>query len=83
MIDTRITLKAESKEQLNKLIDGKLKEGYLLEGGMQGGGQSGDQGDILQIMVQPSNIDRELTLAGGIKLLVMLAIYICVLYLIL
>ena len=75
-MDTLITLEANSKDQLNRLIDTKLKEGYLLKGGIQ----AGENANFIQIMVLPNNIDPEFTLVGAVKLVVVAVIYISVLY---
>jgi len=75
-MDSRITLTADNKEALNKQIDRKLKQGYLLTGGMQ----AGEQGEFSQLMILPNNIDNELTLAGAVKLVIGIIIYACILY---
>lgn len=75
-MDNRITLTADSNDELNKQIDGKLKQGYLLSGGMQ----EGAQGERSQVMILPNNIDNELTLAGAVKLVIGITIYGCILY---
>jgi hypothetical protein len=72
-----ITLNAGSETDLQRQIDEKLKQGYLIRGDME---IEGDQ--FRQVMVQPNNIDPELTLAGGIKLLVFGVIYFFLLYLV-
>jgi len=65
-MESRIVLTADSKEELNKLIDDKLKQSYLLSGGMY----PGEQEALSQIMVLSNNIDEEFTLAGGVKLVI-------------
>ncbi|MDH3327135.1 MAG: hypothetical protein OEM38_10505 [Gammaproteobacteria bacterium] len=78
-MDTLITLTADNKEELNRLIDEKLKERYLLKGGIQ----NGDMGNVVQVMVFPNNIDSELTLSGAFKLVIMVLVYIGILYFVL
>ena len=75
-MESEIELTAASKQELNQLIDNKLKEGYLLRGGMQ----QGDEGRLVQMMILPNNIDGEVTLASGIKLFVFLAVLITINY---
>ena len=78
VMQSEIELSADSKESLNLLIDGKLKEGYLLRGGMQ----HGDDGSLIQIMILPNNIDGEVTLLSGIKLVVFLMVLVVLIYMI-
>jgi len=75
-MESPITLSAATKNELNKLIDEKLKEGYLITGVMQ----ADESGEIKQVMSQPNNIDGEITLPGAIKLLVGIIVYVLAFY---
>ena len=66
-MDYRIVLTANTKEQLNKLIDLKLKENYLLENDMYE-----EENNWNQVMTQPRNMEGEVTLRGGLKFLIMI-----------
>lgn len=72
-----MTLTADTKEALNKLIDKKLKEGYLLSGGGMFKGE-GDQ--LNQNMNLPRCIDPEMSMASGIKLVIFAAVYGVIIY---
>ena len=76
-MENQITLTADTKEALNKLIDKKLKEGYLLSGG---GMFKGDDDKLTQIMKLPCCIDPEMSLASGIKLVIFAAFYGFIIY---
>ncbi len=65
----RIELKAENKIELNKLIDEKLKVGYLLEKGIY----AGEKNSWCQSMTLPHNMEGEVTLIAFVKLVVLLA----------
>ena len=71
-MDYHVVLTADSKEELNKLIDGKLKEGYLLVKGMY----VDENNTLSQLMRLSNNIDGEVTLVSGIKLVVFIAVMI-------
>ncbi len=73
-MDYRVVLTADNKEELNKLIDGKLKEGYLLVGGMY----VGEENKSSQLMTLSNNIDGEVTLASGVKLVIFIACLISI-----
>lgn len=73
-MDYRVVLTADNKEELNKLIDGKLTEGYLLVGGMY----VDEQNKLSQLMTLSNNIDGEVTLVSGVKLVVFLACMISI-----
>jgi len=75
-LESRIVLVADDKKELNKLIDDKLKIGYLLKGGMY----EGEENKLNQVMIQPSNIDAEVTKKGAVKILIGVAIYAAILY---
>lgn len=75
-MEDNISLHADSKDALNHLIDLKLREGYLLVGGMQDDGQ----GHLIQVMTQPRNIDNETTLAGVVRMIIMLGVIVTILY---
>jgi len=75
-LESQIILASDNKEELNKLIDGKLKEGYLIKDGIYEGGEN----KFNQVMILPNNIDAEFTLAGGVKLIVGMIIYAVILY---
>jgi len=75
-MDSPIELKEETKDKLNQLIDIKLKEGYLLVGGME----KSEEGGLIQVMAVPANIDSEMTLAGALRGVIMLIIWLTVAY---
>lgn len=75
-MESPIILSSSSKDELNLQIDDKLRQRYQLKGGMQ----KEEDGSFSQEMIFPNNIDNELTLQGGIKLVVGVLIYITVLY---
>ena len=75
-MDNSIALIADNKDELNRQIDLKLKEGYLLKGGMY----IDKQDKLNQIMILPNNIDPEITPAGIFKIIIGLAIYAGLLY---
>jgi len=79
-MESPVTLTANNKDDLNKQIDQKLKEGYLLH---EGGMREGDDGTYIQHMTLPNNIDSEFTMRGAIKLAIFLPLYIALLYFIL
>jgi len=76
IMESPIILSSSSKDELNLQIDDKLRQRYQLKGGMQ----KEEDGSFSQEMIFPNNIDNELTLQGGIKLVVGVLIYITVLY---
>lgn len=78
-MESQIVLVANNKAELNKLIDEKLKEGYLLKGGMN----VVEENKLNQIMTQPNNIDGEVTKKGFVKMLVGIVIYATILYFVL
>jgi len=71
-MDYRIVITADTKEELNRLIDEKIKEGYLIAGAMS----EAEQNKLSQEMTLASNIDGEVTLASGIKLVAAIAFMI-------
>jgi len=75
----RVVLTADNKEELNKLIDDKLKEGYLLAKGMY----VDENNTLSQLMTLSNNIDGEITLVSGIKLVIFIAVMISITILIL
>ena len=75
-LESRIVLAADSKEELNKLIDEKLKTGYLLKGGMN----EGEENKLNQVMILPNNIDGELTKKGAVKMVIGIGIYAAIIY---
>jgi len=78
-LESQIILAAENKEALNKLIDDKLKEGYLLKGGMY----EGEESQLNQLMIQPNNIDGEVTKKGAVKMVIGIIVYAAILYFVL
>ena len=78
-MESRIVLAADSKQELNKLIDDKLKTGYLLKGGMYEGGEN----KLNQVMILPNNIDGEVTKQGAVKMVIGIAIYVAIIYFVL
>lgn len=72
MEENHITLKADSKDELNKQIDEKLKQDYLLAGGMY----TDENGVLSQNMSRPNNIDSEITPKGMLFILVYLGFMI-------
>ena len=76
-MENSIVLTAETKQELNGLIDLKLKEGYLLKNGIK----PDDDGNFQQLMILPNNMDPEMTPRSGVKLVIGLAIYVGILYL--
>lgn len=75
-MESQITLTARNMDKLNKLIDYQLTQGYLLKGGVQ----KDEQGELSQLMILPNNIDGEITLAGILRMLIMMMIMASVLY---
>ena len=71
-MDYHITLTAESKDVLNKLIDEKLKVGYKIYGAME----EVEENKFTQEMIQARSIDEEMTIGSGIKLLGLLAVLV-------
>ncbi len=71
-----ITLNAESKDELNRIIDEKLKQGYLIKGPIS----KNTEGRYQQVMVLPNNIDAEFTLGTAIKIAIFLPIYVAIFY---
>ncbi len=69
-MDQQIEISAANEKALNRLIDEKLKAGYLLINGIT----SGEDGLFYQKMRLSNPIDEEFTLAGGVKLVIMLVI---------
>ena len=72
-MENPLVLSAENQEQLDLLIDEKLKQGYQL----QGGSAPGDDGDVQQIMVLPRNIDNEVTFKSLLPTIVLLLVFVC------
>ena len=77
-MESPIEIIANSKQELNSLIDEKLKKGYLLQGGMQ----TKDKRAFVQIMILPNNIDGEVTLASAIKFFIFLIVMVALNYMI-
>ena len=75
-MESPITLIADNKNELNRLIDEKLKAGYLIKGGME----LNDEQRYVQVMVLANNIDAEFTPRAAIKLAIFLPLYIALLY---
>ena len=78
-MESQIVLASDNKEALNKLIDQKLKEGYLLKNGMY----EGEEDKFNQIMILPNNIDAEMTATSVFKLIIGIIIYAGILYFVL
>ena len=74
-MEDHVILSASSKEELNKLIDEKLKSRYLLKDAMYM-----EDGKFNQLMILPNNIDSEMTLSSGVKLIIGATIYASILY---
>lgn len=74
-----IILTANSEQFLNQQIDSSLKQGYLIKDAMY----RDEQGQYCQKMVQPNNIDGELTRSGFVKLIIFLPAYFTLLFYIL
>jgi len=70
-----IVLSAATEAELNTLIDAKLKARYVLKGAAYQ-----QDGKWNQLMILPGNIDSEMTLTGGLQLLVGGVIYVLILY---
>ncbi len=75
-MEYRIILTAASKEELNKLIDGMLKKGYLLEHDMY----AEEPEKWSQAMTQPRNMEAEVTPLAVLKLIVIITSMIGILY---
>jgi hypothetical protein len=75
-VESPITLKSDNETELNRQIDDKLKQGYLLKGGIQ----KIDDNSYTQEMVVANNLDGELTLKGAIKLAIFVPLYILIVY---
>ena len=71
----QMILAADDNEELNRLIDEKLKARYLLKGAVYEEG-----GKLKQEMILPGTIDNEMTMASGIKLLIGGTLYVSLLY---
>lgn len=74
-IEDHIIITADTEAELNGLIDEKLKTRYLLQAAAYE-----QEGQWHQAMILPGNIDSEMTLSGGFKMLIGGALYITVLY---
>jgi len=75
-VENPLTLQAKSIEELNKIIDAKLKEGYQL---YKGGMQKNEHDLWTQVMVLPRNIDQEISAKGMIKVVLFIVAYIAIL----
>ncbi|MDH5377807.1 MAG: hypothetical protein OEX00_05765 [Gammaproteobacteria bacterium] len=75
-MENPLTLQAKSIEELNKIIDAKLKEGYQL---YKGGMQKNEHDLWTQVMVLPRNIDQEISAKGMIKVVLFIVAYIAIL----
>ena len=72
MEENHIILTAGDKDELNKQIDEKLKQDYLLVGGMY----KDENGVLSQNMSRPNNIDSEITPKGMLFILIYLGFMI-------
>ena len=72
MEENHIILTAGDKDELNKKIDEKLKQDYLLVGGMY----KDENGVLSQNMSRPNNIDSEITPKGMLFILIYLGFMI-------
>ncbi len=73
--EDEIILSANSEAELIQLINEKLKTRYLIKNASYE-----KEGKHCQLMIFPGNIDNEMTLSGGVKMLVGGVIYVSVLY---
>ena len=72
-MENPLVLSAENQEQLDLLIDEKLKQGYQL----QGGSSPIEDGRVQQIMVLPRNIDSEVTFRGLLPTIILIIVFVC------
>lgn len=79
MEENHIILTADDKDNLNKQIDEKLKQDYLLVGGMY----KDENGVLSQNMSRPNNIDSEITPKGMLFILIYLGFMIYLMFFVL